>query len=388
MLVFSFTLPMTKIAVRGMPPLVASMGRASASAVLALGALIASRSMRPSRIQACRLLWVVGGVVFGFPLLTAFALHHTASSHGSVVNGLLPLVTAGCAVVRAGERPSGRYWACSAVGLAAVIGYVIHEGGWTIHAADVVLLAAVLAAAVGYTEGALLARELGGWQVICWALVIGAPISVTLAAVSAARDGVHATPGQWAAFAYTAVGSMFLGFFAWYAGLARAGIARAGQLQLAQPALAILWGWPLLGERLTPAAIVTVVVVLVAVGVGRTAAVATAHGSEASDVDAPADVPAGPATLARPTRTERARRDHRAPLRMDDRPRHQTVEGVSPVADRDHGSTEGILTPPASPHPASPPNLLPMTEASGGHPRSLEVNLSGAGTPCVWLSTR
>jgi drug/metabolite transporter (DMT)-like permease len=272
-LVFSFSLPMTKIAVRGMAPIVASMGRASVAAVLALVVLVASRSQLPTRSQARRLLWVVGGVVFGFPLLTAYALHHTASSHGSVVNGLLPLVTAGFAVVRAGERPSGRYWACSAVGLLAVVGYVVHEGGRSIHAADVVLFGAVLAAAVGYTEGALLARELGGWQVISWALVIGAPISVTLAVVSAARDGVHATAGEWGAFAYTAVGSMFLGFFAWYAGLARAGIARAGQLQLAQPALAIVWGWPLLGERLTPAAIVTVAAVLVAVGVGRTAAV-------------------------------------------------------------------------------------------------------------------
>jgi drug/metabolite transporter (DMT)-like permease len=135
------------------------------------------------------------------------------------------------------------------------------------------LVLAVLAAAVGYAEGALLARQLGGWQVICWALVLGAPITWTVTMVAANRSGLHATGLQWAAFGYTAVFSMFLGFFAWYAGLARAGIAKAGQMQLAQPALSMLWGWPLLGEHLSGAAVVTIAVVLGAVVVGRNAVV-------------------------------------------------------------------------------------------------------------------
>jgi len=272
-LTFSFTLPMTKIAVRGLDPMVAAVGRAAVASVLAAIALVATRSARPTRSQAARLLWVLGGVVFGFPLLTAYALQHTESSHGSVVNGLLPLATAGLAVIRAGERPSARYWACSFVGFSAVIAFVIAQGGRSLHVADLLLVAAVVAAAVGYTEGALLAREMGGWQIICWALVLGAPVVWTVSIIAAARTGLDATPGQWAAFAYTAVFSMFLGFLAWYTGLARAGIARSGQLQLAQPALSIMWGWPLLGERLTVPAVVTVVVVLLAVAAGRRAVV-------------------------------------------------------------------------------------------------------------------
>jgi drug/metabolite transporter (DMT)-like permease len=276
-LAFSFSLPMTKIAVRGLDPMAAAVGRAVVAALLAGAVLAAVRPPRPTRAQLPRFAWVVAGVVFGFPVLTAYALHRTASLHGAVVNGLLPLATAGFAVLRAGERPSPLYWVCSVAGLAAVVGYVVHEGGGTLHVADALLVAAVLAAAVGYTEGALLSRQLGGWQVICWALLLALPFTTTVAVVAASRAGVHATAGQWAAFGYTAVFSMFLGFFAWYAGLARAGIARAGQLQLAQPALSMMWGWPLLGEHLSPAAIATVVVVIGAVAVGRRATVTRRH---------------------------------------------------------------------------------------------------------------
>ncbi|MBK5333904.1 MAG: DMT family transporter, partial [Ilumatobacteraceae bacterium] len=164
-LVFSFSLPLTKIAVRGLDPTVAAIGRAAVASVLAGITLLIVKPPRPSRAQVGRLVLVVGGVIFGFPLLIAYALRHTASLHGSVVNGLLPLATAGLAVLRAGERPSSAYWACSAVGFAAVVAYVVHEGGGTLHAADALLILAVLAAAVGYAEGALLARQLGGWQV-------------------------------------------------------------------------------------------------------------------------------------------------------------------------------------------------------------------------------
>ncbi len=273
-LAFSFSLPMTKIAVRGLDPFVAAIGRAAVASVPAGLVLWWRRAARPTAAQARRLLAVVLGVVVGFPLLTAYALHHTASAHGAVVIGLLPLTTAGFAVVRAGERPSVAYWLCSLVGLAAVVAYSLHSGGGSLHAADALLLGAVLAAGLGYTDGAMLARTMGGPLVICWALVLAAPVAWAATVAMAARaGGVHASGGQWAAFAYTALFSMFLGFFAWYAGLARAGIARAGQLQLAQPALSVVWGWPLLGERLTASALATATVVFAAVAVGRRAAV-------------------------------------------------------------------------------------------------------------------
>jgi drug/metabolite transporter (DMT)-like permease len=211
----------------------------------------------------------MAGVVFGFPILTAYALHHVPAAHGSVVTGLLPLATAGVAVVRVGERPSPAYWACSVIGLAAVIAYVARRGGGSLHIADLLLVLAVFAASVGYAEGALLSREMPAWQVISWALLLALPVTVPVTLATLRRDMHEATLGQWSAFAYTAVLSAFVGFFAWYAGLARAGIARAGQLQLAQPALALLWAWPLLGERPDALAAFTMAIVLSVVWIGR-----------------------------------------------------------------------------------------------------------------------
>ncbi len=273
-LAFSLTVPMTRIAVRGLDPTFAAAGRAAAASVPAGLALLATRSRWPARGDVARLLVVAAGAVAGFPLLSAHALRFTGAGHGAVVIGLLPLAVGGLAALRAGERPSPAWWACGSIGVAAVASYSIHEGGGSLHAADALLVGAVAAAAVGYTEGALLARRLGGWRVICWALVLTAPVmgAVTVA-VALTNGGVEASGGQWAAFAYTAGVSMFVGFFAWYAGLARAGIARAGQLQLAQPALSLVWSWPLLDEPLTGAALATVATVLAAVALGRRAAV-------------------------------------------------------------------------------------------------------------------
>ena len=273
-LVFSFSVPMTKVAVRGIDPLLAAAGRAAVAGVLAAVVLAAGRSSWPTRREVVPLIAVAGGVVFGFPVLTAYALRHVPSSHGAVVSGLLPLATAGCAVLRARERPTLAYWLCSLVGLGAVVAFVAGRDGWVVRPAHLLLLLAIAAAAVGYAEGAILARTRRAGEVICWALVLSLPATIGLSAWSAASHPVtDATVGQWLAFAYTAVCSMFLGFFAWYAGLARAGIARAGQLQLAQPALGLLWAWPLVGERPTAAAVVTVVVVLTSVAAGRRTAV-------------------------------------------------------------------------------------------------------------------
>lgn len=273
-LAFSFTVPFTRIAVRGFDPTLAAGGRAAVASVPAALALLATRSRLPAPADLGRLMVVAVGVVIGFPLLSAHALRHTAAGHGAVVIGLLPLAVGGLAALRADERPSPAWWGWGAAGLLAVMGYSIHEGGGRLHPADALLAGAVAAAAVGYTEGALLARRVGGWRVICWALVLTAPLTWAVTGATVAADGaVHASTGQWAAFAYTAGVSMFVGFFAWYAGLARAGIARAGQLQLAQPALSLVWGWPLLGEPLTGAAAATAVAVLAAVALGRRAAV-------------------------------------------------------------------------------------------------------------------
>jgi drug/metabolite transporter (DMT)-like permease len=252
-LAFSFTVPYTRIAVAGLDPLFIGSGRAVIAAALAATALAVTRQRAPRGAQWWRLAVVVGGVVTGFPLLTSFALTSTPASHGAVVIALLPAATAVVAVLRGGERPPPVFWLATGAGAMAAVGFAAAGSGGLgrLHAADLLLFGAVLAAAAGYAEGGLLARELGAWQTISWALVLGAPVTGALTLISVVRESPDGTPGQWAAFGYLAVVSMFLGFFAWYRGLAIGPMARVSQMQLVQPVLSLGWAGLLLGEDLS-----------------------------------------------------------------------------------------------------------------------------------------
>ena len=252
-LAFSFTLPFTRIAVEQIDPLFIGAGRAVVAAVLALVVLAVSRQRLPRGAQWMRLAVVAVGVVAGFPLLTSFALQTVPAAHGAVVIGLLPAATAIAAVIRAKERPSIAFWIASGAGVLAVIAFIALAGGGLegLHPSDLLLLGAVVLAAIGYAEGALLSRELGSWQTICWALVVGLPIMIPLTAVSVSTGGwPQADTAHWLAFGYLALVSMFLGFFAWYRGLAIGPIAQVSQIQLVQPVLTIVWSALIVGERL------------------------------------------------------------------------------------------------------------------------------------------
>jgi drug/metabolite transporter (DMT)-like permease len=250
---FSLTVPFTRVAVGGLSPLLIGSGRAVGAALLAATALALTRQRPPTGIQWVRLAVVAGGIVAGFPLLTSYALTSVPASHGAVVIALLPAATAVAAVLRVRDRLPRSFWAMAAIGaMAALVFASLQSGGFgQLHVADLLLFGAVVAAAVGYAEGGLLARELGPWQTVSWALVLSAPLMIALAAVSVVQQPPSATPVEWAAFAYLAVVSMFLGFFAWYRGLAIGPMAQVSQVQLVQPVLTIIWAALLLGEALT-----------------------------------------------------------------------------------------------------------------------------------------
>lgn len=265
---FSFTVPFTKVAVGGLSPLFIGSGRAVVAAVLAAFALALTRQRLPRGVQWARLAVVAAGVVVGFPLLTSFALTTTPASHGAVVIALLPAATATVAVLRGRERPPLAFWLVTGAGALAAIGFAsLQSGGFgQLHWADVLFLGAVVAAAIGYAEGGLLARELGAWQTVSWALVLAAPLMVLLAELSVAQQPPSATPVQWAAFAYLGVVSMFLGFFAWYRGLSIGPMTQVSQIQLIQPVLSICWAGLLLGETLTWTTIVGGLAVILCAG--------------------------------------------------------------------------------------------------------------------------
>lgn len=261
---FSFTVPFTRVAVGGLSPLFIGSGRAVIAAILAALALSITRQRLPRRGQWVRLGIVAGGVVVGFPILTSYALTTAPASHGAVVIALLPAATAVMAVLRTHERPATSFWAFAALGAVAAIVFAILQGGGFghLHWSDLLLFGAVIAAAVGYAEGGLLARELGSWQTVSWALILASPLMVTLAGVSLLQQPPSATPEQWLAFAYLAVVSMFLGFFAWYRGLAIGPMAQVSQVQLVQPVMSIAWAGLLLHEQLSWATIVGGVAVI------------------------------------------------------------------------------------------------------------------------------
>jgi drug/metabolite transporter (DMT)-like permease len=252
-LAFSFTLPFTRIAVEQIDPLFIGAGRALVAAALAAIVLAVTRQRLPRARQWMRLCVVAAGVVAGFPLLTSFALQTVPAAHGAVVIGLLPAATAIAAVIRAKERPSIAFWVASGAGVASVVAFIAIAGGGLegLHPSDLLLLGAVVLAAIGYAEGALLSRELGSWQTICWALIVALPVMIPLTVIVVAAHGwPQADAPHWLSFGYLALVSMFLGFFAWYRGLAIGPIAQVSQIQLVQPVLTIVWSALIVGERL------------------------------------------------------------------------------------------------------------------------------------------
>ncbi len=268
-LAFSLTLPATRIAAPALGGVVVGLGRAEVAALLAAALLLVRREPVPPRRLWPGLAIVAGGVVVGFPLLTSFALRQLPAAHGAVVVGLLPAATAVMAVARAGERPPPAFWWASGAGVGAVLFFAAAQGAGAPQPADALLLAAVALAGLGYAEGGRLAREMGGWRVICWALVLAAPFLLPPVAVAVARGGIAGDGRAWAAFAYVSVVSMFLGFFAWYRGLALGGIARVGQVQLIQPVLTLAWAALLLGEVVDLPTALAALLVVGTVALGR-----------------------------------------------------------------------------------------------------------------------
>ncbi|RKN45383.1 DMT family transporter [Micromonospora endolithica] len=266
-LAFSLSLPATRVGVQQLDPWFVAFGRSVGAALLAGAYLWCTGAPHPTGDQARRLSIVAVGVVVGFPLFTSLALLTQTSAHGAVVIAVLPALTAVFAVLRAGERPPPLFWAASAGGMLAVLVFLGASGAvrGALSPADLFLLAAVVLCGLGYAEGGALARELGGARTICWALLLALPVTLPVTVIAAVADPPRAGAAAWSAFGYLTVVSMFLGFFAWYAGLARGGIARVGQLQLAQPVLTLLWSASLLGETVAPASVLAALVVLACV---------------------------------------------------------------------------------------------------------------------------
>jgi drug/metabolite transporter (DMT)-like permease len=297
-LAFSGTFPATAFALRGFDPYVVGAGRSVIGAGLAALALLFTRARFPARRHWRGLAIVAAGCGIGFGLLSALALRHTTSTHAAVVTGLLPLATVIVAVTLGGERPRARFWLASLGGSATVVAYTLSRGSGHLQGGDILLLLALVVAAFGYAEGGRLARSMPGWHVVAWGLIIALPVSLPVAGIALATHAAHPGAASLAGLAYVSVVSVFLGFFAWYRGLARAGVARASQVQLLQPLLTIGWSALLLAEHVDAATLATALVVLACVAVTQRSRAALPIAGPATDA-AGGDQPGwAPATRA------------------------------------------------------------------------------------------
>jgi drug/metabolite transporter (DMT)-like permease len=297
---FAATLPMTKLAVGTtadpqLSPWFITFGRAAVASLLSILYLFRQYIRRlesnltdkttqnrlwklPSSSEWALLAFTACGVVVGFPLFMSLALQYVPSTHGAVVTGLLPLTTAVIAALWFRQKPSAGFWLCAVLGTLLVLGFMVMRSADgsghvslldSVMKADVFLLLAMLSASLGYIGGARLTPSLGAERVICWVLVLSLPITVPMTMLNwpANLSAIH--PSSWWAFAYVAVFSMWLGFFAWYRGLALGGAVRVSQVQLVQPFLSLLFAVPLLGEKIDAMTLGFALAVIATVFVGK-----------------------------------------------------------------------------------------------------------------------
>jgi drug/metabolite transporter (DMT)-like permease len=268
---FSLTLPATSIAVEFFGTTVVGLGRTVVAAILVAVVLIVRKEKLPSPSQFKSLFLVAVGAVLGFPLLTSWAMESLPVSHGAVEVALLPLATAGFAMVRAREIPSLKFWISSVIGSVAVIIYALHLGLGSLKFADLALLLAVIILGLSYAEGGRLSKEIGSWQVIAWAILIGAPFFIVPVGLNLTTEMLHAPIHAWVSFIYLAVVSQFLAYVAWYSGMVMGGIARVSQIQYLQPFLMILFAAVFLDESITLFTLVIAVIVVFSVILGKNA---------------------------------------------------------------------------------------------------------------------
>tara|TARA_Y100001949_G_scaffold10479_1_gene7786 strand:- start:49 stop:924 length:876 start_codon:yes stop_codon:yes gene_type:complete len=267
---FGLTLPATRFIIPYFEPVFIGLGRAVIASFVAALLLIATKQTRPSRNQFYQLLGVASGVVVGFPILSAWAMQTVPASHGGVVLGVLPLATAIVGSVVSNEKPSVAFWICGIVGSAVVIAYSLLQGVGEFQTGDFFLLGAIVSAATGYALGGKLSKEIGGWQVICWALVISFPFIIVPAWLEAPQDAVGSLPlNVILSFLYLALVSQLFGFFFWNKGLALGGVARVSQTQLLQPIVTLVASALLINETINVQTIVFATLVIVTVAISK-----------------------------------------------------------------------------------------------------------------------
>ena len=142
-LIFSLTLPVSKIAVLSFDPYFIAFGRAFLAGIVALAYLIYKQAPWPQKSDWVKFVIIALGVVFGFPIFTTVAMKEGSSSHGAVILGMMPLATTVIGVIRFKERPSIGFWLVSLLGAALVVVYALLKSSGGITYIDGLLVAEI-----------------------------------------------------------------------------------------------------------------------------------------------------------------------------------------------------------------------------------------------------
>ena len=268
-LIFSLTLPVTKLAILSFNPYFIAFGRATLAGAVALAYLVVKHEPMLAKADIGKFVVIALGVVFGFPILTTVAMTHGSSSHGAVILGMMPLATTVIGVIRFGERPSLGFWVVSVLGAALVVVYALLKSSGSFTLVDILLVLGGICACIGYVEGGELSKKMNPRAVISWALVISLPFNIVFSYLTFNSAYFDAGISAWTIFIYLSLFPMFLGFFFWYEGLAIGGIARVSQVQLIQPFCTLLAASILLGDSLTWMNLVFAVLVVSTVILGK-----------------------------------------------------------------------------------------------------------------------
>lgn len=268
--IFAGSLPATRVAVMGFDPGFLTAARAAIAGILGLILILVLKEKKPAKKDWWPLAIVALGVVIGFPLFTALALQYMNAAHSIVFVSLLPLATAIFAVLRGGEKPNQFFWIFAILGSAVVFAYMFFISGDTsLGIGDFYMLMAIIFCGFGYAEGGVLSRKIGGWQVICWALILSLPFMLFLTIFYMPASFENVSTSALVGLIYVSLFSMLIGFFFWYKGLAQGGIAAISQLQLLQPLMGLAIAAALLHEQVSWSMLVVTAATLLCVAAAK-----------------------------------------------------------------------------------------------------------------------
>ena len=254
---FSATVPLTKYAIQDFSPEFIASFRIILAGVLALAVILTKQWRRPSAEEFKWLALSGLGVVLGFPFLLNMALSSLAAAEMGVMLAGLPLCTAVIASVLMNERHRLRFWLFSMLGALALACFFckgIDGLTWSVPAV-LLLISVIVSASFGYACGAKAAQTLGGWETICWTLLIYLPVSIVLFAYFSIRELEQISVndyspflGSCAALIYLGAISQWFGFKFWYGAMAKFGAGKIAQLQLLMPFCTLFLAVIVLGE--------------------------------------------------------------------------------------------------------------------------------------------